>query len=30
MDKPSPQVGEIPSDNFEAPKIPKEKDFQQK
>ena len=30
MDKPSPQVYEIPNDNFEAPKLPKEKDFQQK
>ena len=30
MDKPSPQVDEIPNDNFEAPKLPKEKDFQQK
>jgi len=30
MSKPEIQVDEIPNDNFEAPKIPKEKDFQQK
>ena len=30
MSKPEIQVDEIPNDNFEGPKIPKEKDFQQK